>query len=196
MTHFPLPQEVMLRTALRNGREVAIRQVRPEDKQLFIDGHAELSPEDRYLRFFQHMPSLDDKLLKQLTELDHVEREAVGALDISKSNPKPIGVARYVAKQSNSDTAEFALTVASDYQGEGLGKLLLKVLADRAVANGFKYLSGLVLPQNTKMSKMLSKYEGVTKELIDKNLEFTIPLPLTGRVRGFSQRTGTVGTAA
>lgn len=175
-------KELLVRTILRNGREVLVRQVRPEDKPLFLDGFAELSSNDRYLRFFQHVPILDEKMLLQLTDLDHIKQEAVGALDISSPTIRPIGVARYVARETDLETAEFALTIASDRQGEGLGRVLLNVLAERAVENGFKYFSGLVLPQNTKMIKMFNGFDGVKKQLFDKNLEFKIPLPLTGNV--------------
>ncbi|MEL7430640.1 MAG: GNAT family N-acetyltransferase [Pseudomonadota bacterium] len=168
----------MVRTFLRTGREILIRQVFPEDKHLFVEGLAGLSNQDRYLRFFQHMPSLSEKMLHQLTELDHVTQEAFGALDISTGVAKPVGVARYVARDGEPGNAEFALTVASSMQGEGLGALLLDVLADRAVENGFHTFSGLVLMENTRMIKLLNRFFGVKKKMVDHNLEFSIPLPL------------------
>lgn len=178
MQNSPDMDKQMVRAFLRNGREILIRQVLPEDKNLFVEGLAGLSNQDRYLRFFQHMPSLSETMLRQLTELDHVTREAFGALDISTGTAKPVGVARYVARDGEPGSAEFALAVASSMQGEGLGSLLFKVLADRAVENGFHTFSGLVLMENTGMITLLNRFTGVKKKMIDYTLEFTVPLPL------------------
>ena len=65
---------------LRDGSEVLIRAVRPEDKPLFVEGWSQLSDESVYRRFLQPRDPLSVSELAFFTEIDHVDHEAIGAL--------------------------------------------------------------------------------------------------------------------
>jgi GNAT superfamily N-acetyltransferase len=122
------------RVTLRDGSEVEIRPVRPTDKQLLRDGFARLSAESRYRRFLVPMPRLSAPLVRYLTEVDHHDHEALGALEAGSG--VPIGIARYVRSEHSSDAAEVAVAVVDDWHGRGVATALLTRLAERAREEG------------------------------------------------------------
>ena len=70
-----------VRAARATASEVLVRAVRPEDKPLFVAGWSQLSDESVYRRFLQPRARLSVDELAFFTEIDHVDHEAIGALD-------------------------------------------------------------------------------------------------------------------
>jgi GNAT superfamily N-acetyltransferase len=138
---------------LRDGSQVLVRPVRPDDKALLKEGFARLGPESRYQRFLSPMARLSEAMVSYLTEVDHHDHEAIAAID--RATGQGIGVARYVRLRERPDTAEAAVTVADDWQGRGLGTLLLTVLADRAREEGIARFTALLLARNHDMLEVL-----------------------------------------
>src|SRR4051812_46620233 len=119
---------------LRDGSEVLVRPVRPEDKPLFIAGWAELSQETVYRRFLQSRDPLSVEELALFTELDHVDHEAIGAL----AEGRGVGVARYVRDAARPHAAEAAVVVVDAWQGRGLGGKLLRRGGGRGGGEGIR----------------------------------------------------------
>ena len=119
---------------LRDGSRVDIRPVRPEDKDLFVRGWQRFGEESRYRRFMGAKGGLTRHDLAYFTEVDHVDHEALGALDAETG--EGVGVARYIRLGEGARVAEAAVAVVDDWQGRGLGGELLRRLTARAHANG------------------------------------------------------------
>ena len=137
---------------LRDGSEVLVRPVRPEDKPLFVAGWAELSEETVYRRFLQPRNPLSVDELALFTELDHVDHEAIGAL----ADGRGVGVARYVRDVARPHVAEAAVVVVDAWQGRGLGGKLLRRLCARATENGIRVFTATLLASNEAMLSLLS----------------------------------------
>ena len=116
---------------LRDGTRVRIRPIVPEDKALLVAGFERLSPESRYRRFMAQVDRLTDEQLVYLTEIDYHDHYALMALDLDHG--PGIGVARYVRLRGEPEVAEAAVTVIDDYQGRGLGHLLLQAIGAAAL---------------------------------------------------------------
>ena len=71
-----------------------MRAVQPEDKPLFARGWERFGDESRYRRFMGAKRRLTTAELSFFTEIDHVDHEALGALD--PDSGEGLGVARYV----------------------------------------------------------------------------------------------------
>ena len=84
------------------------------------------------------MPELSEAMVRYLTDVDHHDHEAVVALDAATD--EGVGVARYVRDPERPTRAEAAVTVTDDWQGRGLGTLLLELLAVRAREEGVNEL--------------------------------------------------------
>ena len=114
---------------LRDGGEVLIRAVRAEDKPLFVRGWERFGAESRYLRFMGVKGKLSTSELSFFTEIDHVDHEAIGALD--PDSGEGLGVERYVRDRDRPHAAEAAVSVIDAMQGRGLGGLLLRRLCQQ-----------------------------------------------------------------
>ena len=142
---------------LRDGTQVAIRPIQPEDKEELLRGFAKLSPASRYSRFHSFKQSLTEADLRYLTEVDGAAHVALVAVTPSHDLRQDvgIGVARFVRDAEEPDLAEAAITVADDYHGRGLGKLLLGRLVDAARERGIRRFRAEVLAENTPMVNLL-----------------------------------------
>jgi GNAT superfamily N-acetyltransferase len=138
---------------LADGSEVLMRQVRPEDKPLFVTGWARLSDESVYRRFLAPRDGLSVDELAFFTEIDHVDHEAIGAL----ADREGVGVARYVRERERPHVAEAAVIVTDAWQGRGLGGKLLRRLCVRAAENGIRVFTATLLASNDAMLALLGQ---------------------------------------
>jgi len=132
--------------ALRDGTTVHVRPVRLDDApalQAFYEG---LSLEARILRFFS--PAVDlAAAARRDTEVDYVNDCTLIAL--AGPEARIVGVATY--RRIRGERAEVGITIADDYQGRGLGTILIGHLAEIAAANGITIFEAIVLPENYRM---------------------------------------------
>ena len=90
---------------LRDGREVVLRLIRPDDKELLRRGFLAMSPESRYRRFFTIKHELSEDELRYLTEIDGVRHFAMGAVTPAGEG---LGVARFIQIDGEPGVAEAA----------------------------------------------------------------------------------------
>jgi len=164
---------------LRDGSRIRIRQGHRSDRELLLQGFQRLSPESRYRRFLMAMPQLSEEMLRYLTELDHHDHEAMIALD--ERTGEGIGVARYVRNRQRPDTAEVAVTVIDDWQGRGVGTLLLEVICGRAREEGIRTFTAVLLATNQEMMDVFRALGPV--RIVDHEtgtVEIEMPIPTIG----------------
>ena len=164
---------------LCDGSRVRIRQGQPSDDELLVRGFERLSEQSRYRRFLTPLPTLDQETVRYLTEVDHHDHEAMIALD--EQCKEGLGVARYVRDPERPDTAEVAVTVIDDWQGRGLGTILLEAISGRARQEGIKTFTALTLAENQEMLDLLEDLGPV--RIMDQALgtvEIEVPIPSDG----------------
>jgi len=164
---------------LRDGTRVLLRQIRPEDRDRLAAGFEQLSPASRYLRFHSALDHLSPQHLDYLTVVDHVDHEAVVAVDLERPESPGIGVARYVREPDEPEVAEAAITVADEYHGQGAGTLLLGALTDRAKTNGITVFRNYVLEGNHAMLEVFDHLGGIRSRENDNLWRVDLPLPST-----------------
>lgn len=140
-----------LRLSLRDGTPVLIRPVVPEDQQLLREGFERLSEVSRYRRFMRLVKELTDAQLRYFTEIDYRHHMAWLAVDLSQPSPPGVGIARYIRLPHRPNAAEVAVTVVDSHQGQGLGTMLLAMLARSAAENGIDTWVAEVLTENAAM---------------------------------------------
>jgi RimJ/RimL family protein N-acetyltransferase len=165
---------------LADGSEVLVRPVRPEDKPLFVAGWSHLSDETVYRRFLQSRERLSVDELALFTELDHVDHEAIGALDARTQ--EGVGVARYVRDPERPHAAEAAVIVVDAWQGRGLGGKLLRRLCARATENRIRVFTATLLASNDAMLGLFAQLGEVTLRgregaTIEIDVELPVELP-------------------
>jgi acetyltransferase len=148
------PSALIDRLRLADGREVVVRPVLAFDADAEQDFVRALSPAARLRRFHFGMRELPLSILRAMTEVDHDDHVAIVAEAFDDDEaPRIVADARYVRgpRERACHEAEFAIAVADDWQGVGLGRALLQRLARHAARRGLHQLVGDVLPDNRAM---------------------------------------------
>ncbi len=141
------------RIVLHDGSRVLIRQVQSADAPLLADGFARLSATSRWMRFLTPKKELSPAELSYLTDVDHHNHEALGAVD--HGDGRGVGIARYVRHADDPYAAAIAVTIVDDWQGRGLGTELLAQLSDRARQEGIHRFTALVAAENVAVAGLL-----------------------------------------
>jgi RimJ/RimL family protein N-acetyltransferase len=138
---------------LRDGSTVLIRQVQAADAPLLADGFARLSPESRATRCLGAKKELSPAELRYLTEVDHQDHEALGALGHPEG--QGVGIARYIRHPNDPQAAEIAVTVVDDWQGRGLGTELIRQLSRHAWHEGIRRFTAMATADNVAAVRLL-----------------------------------------
>jgi GNAT superfamily N-acetyltransferase len=144
---------------LKNGIEVKVRSIRPDDKNRLVEAFKNLDPESIYTRFFHHKKMLTDEELTSATELDFENAVALVVTTGEGENETIIGAGRYVVIDETSKLrcAEVAFTVEEDYHRQGIARILLQHLASIAREKGLSHFVAEVLPENRGMLTVFSR---------------------------------------
>jgi GNAT superfamily N-acetyltransferase len=130
---------------------ITIRRVRAADALLFGDFVKDLSLGSRQRRFHIGLRELPAEWLQRMTRPD-TRRELVLLATVPQGEgERCVGEARYVVSEAFGSAREFALAVADGWQGQGLGRALLRSLDCHAARSGVEQLVGEVLRDNLPM---------------------------------------------
>lgn len=150
--------------------DILVREATVADFDRYFDeGFDQLSPGSRLTRFFSVMPHLPDSVRNSLRSIDgqlHVAVIAFATDHVDDDHPegKPVGLCRYMAGATGAP--ELAVTVLDEYQGLGIGTLLVDELCVLAASRGRAELVAFVLADNTPMHRILQR-AGATVEPSD-----------------------------
>jgi len=176
------PGPAGMQAVLRDGSRVLIRPVQSADAPLLADGFARLSATSRWMRFLTPKKELSPAELRFLTDLDHHDHEALGALD--HRDGRGVGVARYVRQADDPWGADVAVTIVDEWQGRGLGTELLARLSDRAREENIQRFTALVAAENVAVGGLLRNASARLVGRESDTLEYEISLvPAAGQAR-------------
>ncbi|MET3651216.1 GNAT family N-acetyltransferase [Dyella japonica] len=146
---------------LRDGTPVLIRPLGQEDRDREIAFIHRLSHKARRMRFLGDFQQVDKATIDRLMDIDYQDRMAFVALVHEDGQLREIGVSRYSAT-GDARHCECAVTVADDWQGRGLGVLLMRHLIDIARRKGFKHMFSVDASNNDAM-RDLASYLGFSR---------------------------------
>lgn len=155
----PYPTQYVAPWTLKDGTEVLIRPIRPEDEPLIVRFHETLSERSIYLRFFNASKlsfRTAHERLRRVCFIDYDREMALVAEHKGDGGPEIIGVGR-LRKIHRSDAAEFALLISDPYQGRGLGSELLRRLLQVGRDEGLRRVTGEILAENRPMQALCAR---------------------------------------
>lgn len=134
---------------LRDGSRVLIRPIGKKDAALERAFIERLSPTSREYRFLGQMKASDD-MVKRLTEIDYRRDMAFVALRHEEGEKREIGVSRFCLGDDGT-SCECAVAVSDEWQGRGLGHLLMRHLIEVARQRGIKRMFSIDSAGNRQM---------------------------------------------
>ncbi|MDD5613291.1 MAG: GNAT family N-acetyltransferase, partial [Gallionella sp.] len=165
MAIYPYPTHLVSHWQLADGTDITIRPIRPEDAELVQDFVRNLSEQTRYFRFMNSVQELSQAMLVRFTQIDYSREMALVAVTEQHGREVELGVARF-AINPDGESCEFALVIADNMRGKGLGQKLMNGLMDAARSKGMKVMQGEVLKNNADMLHLMERmeFEIVTSE--------------------------------
>lgn len=163
---------------LADGMKVTLRLIRLDDGPTLRESFASLSPLSRYRRFFGGVTELTDYMVRYLTDIDGQKHVAIVATtdSLDLKTEVGVGVARFIRLEAEPDVAEAAITVVDRAQGKGIGRLLLRVLAEAARERSIRAIRAEVLTTNTPMLRLLDEIGAVVRSNDGTTLVFDVPV--------------------
>ncbi len=143
------------RAILPNGQAVYLRAIKACDRQALREAFLNLSKDSARNRFYSVKSDLTPAELSYFTEVDFVHHVALVVEIECGSQRFPAGVGRFVRDRGEAEGSEIAMTIADEFQGRGIGKILLNRLIDCARELGLRHLNATMLAQNIGMAKLM-----------------------------------------
>ena len=140
---------------LKDGLEIVVRPIRPDDKELLVAGLRLLSPETVQRRFLSPKPRCSSSELRYLTEVDG--RDHVALIAVEAHDPgRLVAVGRFVRDRERPDTAEFAIGVGDAYQRRGVGRALSRLLIAEARRRGIRRFTATTAGDNVAVHRLIA----------------------------------------
>ena len=164
----PYPSQYTSRWSMKDGSDVTIRPIRPEDEPLMIDFHATLSDGSVRSRFF-HMQKLDSRIAhERLIRKCFIDYDREMALVAERRSPETsqqelLGIGR-LKRQENPRDAELGILVTDRHQAAGLGTEILSRLIDVARHENISRVVATILSENQAMLALARRFHFVLNQ--------------------------------
>jgi acetyltransferase len=157
----PYPIHLVRPWKTKDGKDVVIRPIRPEDEPLMIEFHKKLSERSVYLRYFQPLKLTQRTAHERLTRTCFIDYNREMALVAERKNeagePEILAVGR-LSKLHGRDEAELAAVATDAAQHKGLGTELYRRLIEFARDEKLKLVVSTMLPENREMRAVCVKH--------------------------------------
>ena len=158
----PYPARYVSPWQAKNGMQVMIRPIRPEDEPAMAKFHETLSDRSVYLRFF-HMEKLSSRVAHtRLLRKCFIDYDREMALVAEHSNPQgaisEIMAVGRLTRAPGTKEAEVAVLVADEFQHCGLGSELLGRLIQVGRDEKLQRITASILPENMAMRALAASH--------------------------------------
>jgi acetyltransferase len=144
---------------MKDGNQVTIRPIRPEDEPLMVKFHETLSDRSVYLRYFCTLSLSRRVAHERLLRICFGDYDREMALVAERTDPGT-GARRIMAvgrmnKLHGKNEAEVAVLVSDQYQNLGLGNELFRRVVQIARDEKLSQVSAETLPDNIAMQTIM-----------------------------------------
>ena len=153
----PYPVQYVGPWKMKDGTQVTIRPIRPEDETLMPEFHRAVSERSVYFRYF-HAAKLDQRVAhERLLRMCFLDYDREIALLADPENPPGILAIGRMSKLHGQNAAEIAVLVRDQYQRQGLGLELARRLVQIARDEHLRTLHAYMLQENIEMQALVKK---------------------------------------
>ncbi len=155
-THGVYPIELETYKTTRTGLNLLLRPVKLSDEPLLKDFFYSLSNDSLYRRFISTRVDMHHDRLQPFVVIDYTKEMVILAVLEQEEKELIVGMAQYLIDE-NAHTAEVAFVVRDDYQGKGIGAVLLSYVTYLARKSGLLGFTAAVLAENRQMLQLFEK---------------------------------------
>ena len=157
----PYPLQYVSQFTMRNGAEVTLRPIRPEDEPLMGKFHETLSDRSVYMRYFSSLSLSSRVAHERLLRICFVDYDRVMVLVVDHKDKvtgqhRILGVGRLI-KLHTKNEAEIAILVSDQCQKQGLGIELLRRTVQIARDEKLTSVSAEMLRDNFTVQRIFKK---------------------------------------
>jgi acetyltransferase len=149
------PAEWIEQLTLEDGTQVTLRPIRPDDAARLQAGFLKLTPETIYLRFMKIAVQLTDREAENFANVDYQANMAFVCSIQEDGEEQLIVSARYASRPDEPGIAEVGIVVRDDYQGRGLGGIVLNRLVRYARTHGIHEFAATILTSNMRIMRFV-----------------------------------------
>ena len=157
----PYPTQYITPWTAKDGTQVIIRPICPEDEPLLVKFHGTLSERSVSLRYFHAMKYTARVAHERLIRSCFIDYDREMGLVADRKNPETgeheiLGRGRLIKVRGTTE-AELALLVSDRFQGLGLGTELVRRLIQVGRDENIDRIFGDILPENVEMQRICEK---------------------------------------
>jgi acetyltransferase len=152
----PYPEEFVRKIVFKDGAEVTLRPIRPEDEPLWMDLLASCSKETIYSRFRHFFFWKSHEVATRFCYIDYDREMAIVAETGNGADRKLLGVGRLIA-DPDRHTSEYAILVTDAWQDQGLGGILTDFCLEIARDWGVRNVAAVTTTDNPRMVAVFRK---------------------------------------
>jgi acetyltransferase len=171
----PYPKKDELLWLLKNGQEVLLRPIKPEDEPLWIEWFQSLSEESIRYRFFQMLKDTPHEVRVRYCNVDYDREVALVAEIVENGKRKILGVSR-LSVEPDGKNGEMAFIVSDYWQGLGLGTKLVDYSLDLAKKKGVEKVYAIMLQDNYRAISLTKKMGFAIEYLSDGTVKGNLDL--------------------
>jgi acetyltransferase len=171
----PYPKKYEILWLLKNGQEVLLRPIKPEDEPMWLEMFQSLSEESIRYRFFQMLKDTPHEVRVRYCNIDYDREIAIVAEMMEKGKRKILGVTR-LSIESDEKSGEMAFLVSDYWQGLGLGTKMVDYVLDIAKEKGIDKVNAIILQDNYCALSLTKKMGFKIDYLSDGTVKATLNL--------------------
>jgi len=136
-----------------DGEEVAIRPAKPVDERRIQEHFYNLDKDDVIARFFHEKSTFFRDEVEGISQIDYIKNLTILAVVGEFGFGTVVAIGEYLLDPENN-MAEVAFSVNKQWQRKGLGKMIIRKLAEAANENDISGFYAYTTPQNAGMIRL------------------------------------------
>src|SRR5665647_1795378 len=169
------PNKYEILWLLKNGQEVLLRPIKPEDEPMWLEMFKSLSEESIRYRFFQMLKDTPHEVRVRYCNIDYDREIALVAEMMENGKRKILGVSR-LSIEPDEKSSEMAFLVSDYWQGLGLGTKMVDYVLDIAKEKGIENVTAIILQDNYRALSLTKKMGFSIEYLTDGTVKATLNL--------------------
>jgi acetyltransferase len=152
----PYPKKQETQWTLKNGQEILLRPIKPEDEPMWLEMFQSFSDDSIRYRFFQMLKDTPHELRVRYCNIDYDREIAIVAELNQEGHRKILGVSR-LSMEPGGKSGELAFIIVDKWQGFGLGTKMVDYVLEIAKEMRIEQIFVIMLPDNYRALNLAKK---------------------------------------